>query len=220
MAERLNGKAAFTRRTHGADRRGVFPVPSLGYVSGPNEQSKRDKQRILDIIKQRRQERLAEQSPDLGNKELPAYKYKQEIIANVDAYKAIILGGETGSGKSTQIPQFLYEAGYDKIFVLVPRRVIADGLGERIREEMSSQIEGFEAEKIVGIVHGERSEGDEANNRIVVMTPNTFMKMEASIRAQYSDQKVAILSDEIHEANLYTEIATGVAAMGVKDNES
>lgn len=218
MAERLNGKAAFTRRTHGADRRGVFPVPSLGYVSGPNEQSKRDKQRVLDIIKQRRQERLAEQFPDLGNKELPAYKYKQEIIANVDAYKAIILGGETGSGKSTQIPQFLYEAGYDKIFVLVPRRVIADGLGERIREEMSSQIEGFEAEKSVGIVHGERSELDE-ENRIIVMTPNTYVRMEADIRRKYADKKVAIMPDEVHEANLFTEISIGTAAMGVQANE-
>lgn len=216
MAERVNGKGPFTRRTHGSERRGVFPVPQLGYVDR-QEQSKRDKSRLIDLMRQRNDERhaLLEQS-DLGNKALPAYQHKQEILTNIEAYKAVILGGETGSGKSTQLPQYLYEAGYDLTVVMVPRRVIADGLGERIREEMAEQIELFQPFEMVGIVHGERVERHD-NNKIIVVTPATFNLMEPDLRRRYGDKKVAIIADEIHESNLFTEIATGIAATTVRD---
>ena len=217
MTEKINGEAAFTRRTHGSSRRGVFPVPATSFASR-QEQSRGDKARLIELMKQRNAERITTLESDLGNKDLPAYKHKQEILANIESYKAIILGGATGSGKSTQLPQYLYEAGYDMTIMLVPRRVIADGLGDRIREELSDQIEDIIAEEIVGIVHGERTERHE-NNRILVMTPNTFIKMEKDLREKYGDKKLAIVADEIHEANLFTEIATGAAAMSVRQHE-
>ena len=218
MTEKTNGEAAFTRRTHGSSRRGVFPVPATS-ISSRQEQSRGDKARLIELMRQRNAERITELESDLGNKELPAYKHKQEILANIESYKAIILGGATGSGKSTQLPQYLYEAGYDMTIMLVPRRVIADGLGDRIRDELSNQIEGFNAEETVGIVHGERVERHD-NNKILVMTPNTFIKMEQDLRERFGDKKLAIVADEIHEANLFTEIATGAAAMSVRQHES
>jgi len=218
VTERTNGEAAFTRRTHGSSRRGVFPVPATS-ISSRQEQSRGDKARLIELMRQRNAERVATLESDLGNKELPAYKHKQEILANIESYKAIILGGATGSGKSTQLPQYLYEAGYDMTIMLVPRRVIADGLGDRIREELSGQIEDFNAEETVGIVHGERTERHD-NNKILVMTPNTFIKMEQDLRKRFGDKKLAIVADEIHEANLFTEIATGAAAMSVREHEN
>lgn len=220
MAERINGKSQFTRRTHGSERRGVFPVPDVNAIAYRQRQSQQDKARLLAMRKELQHERaVEEETRDLGNKDLPAYKHKQDILANIELHKAIILGGPTGSGKSTQLPQYLYEAGYDKTYVLVPRRVIADGLGDRIREELAGQLPEDESENLVGIVHGERTEMHE-DNKIVVMTPNTFTKMQKEISRQFSEQKVAIISDEIHEANLFTEIATGVAAMAVEENDN
>lgn len=218
MAERTNGKGSFSRRTHGSERRGVFPVPTLNYAAR-QEQSQRDRARLRQILSKQK-ELIAEDSGrfDLGNKELPAYRHKQEIIASVNTYKAVILGGETGSGKSTQLPQYLFEEGYDMTIVLVPRRVIADGLTDRIREEMSESLGEVEAHQAVGVTHGERVERHE-NNKILVMTPNTFNLMEKDVRAQYGDKKVAIVADEIHEANLFTEVATGIAALAVRDHE-
>jgi HrpA-like RNA helicase len=218
VTERINGEAAFTRRTHGSSRRGVFPVPATS-ISSRQEQSRGDKARLIELMKQRNAERIVTLESDLGNKELPAYKHKQEILANIESYKAIILGGATGSGKSTQLPQYLYEAGYDMTVMLVPRRVIADGLGERIREELTEQINNFDPLETVGIVHGERTERHE-NNKILVMTPNTFIKMEQDLRVNFGEKKLAIVADEIHEANLFTEIATGAAAMSVREHEN
>lgn len=210
----------FKRRDHGSERRGVFSVPAdINTLAYRQEQSKQSKLRLLAKVRKAQEERLAAQEvSDLGNKALPAYKHKQEILANIDAYKAVILGGPTGSGKSTQLPQYLYEAGYDKTIVLVPRRVIADGLGDRIREEFTDQLGAEVSENLVGIVHGERVEMHD-DNKVVVMTPQTFNVMEKDIKEKYGDKKVAIISDEIHEANLFTEIATGVAAMAVQEHE-
>lgn len=212
MGERFNGKHPYVRRTHGSDRRGVVPVPR-SIEADRMQQSQRDRRRLLDF----RQEWL-ESRRGIGNPELPAYRHKDELIANIENYKATIVGGPTGSGKSTQLPQYLYEAGYDMTLVLVPRRVIADGLGERIREEMVPHYTG-DTTDLIGIVHGERTERSD-DNKIVVMTPNTFIKMEQDLREKYGDKKVAIIADEIHEANIFTEIATGIAAMGVKDHDS
>lgn len=217
MAERMNGKVPYSRRTQGSERWKHAPTPDLDFAFR-QRQSQRDREKVLSYWKQREQETEVTEDLGLGNQELPAFKHKRELVANIETHKAVIVGGETGSGKSTQLPQYLYEAGYDMTIMLVPRRVIADGLGDRIREELSSQINDFNAEETVGIIHGERVERHD-NNKILVMTPNTFIKMEKDLRKAYGDKKLAVVADEIHEANLFTEIAVGVAALAVRDQE-
>lgn len=203
---------------HGSERRGSTPVPAPNFAFR-QKQSREERQKLLLSLR-RQSERIAESEEvsNLGNKELPAFNHKLELIANIETHKAVIVGGETGSGKSTQLPQYLYEAGYDMTIMLVPRRVIANGLGDRVRDELAGQIENFEANEVVGIVHGERVERHE-NNKILVMTPNTFIKMQDELKTLYGDKKLAVVADEIHEANVFTEIALGVAALSVRDND-
>ena len=239
MAERLNGKASYARRTHGSERRGVFATPSYGYIQNL-EQSRRDRAQNLASLREKYNsttfipelmspEEMAVSPPQsveqdeqeiigLGNRELPAINHKNEIIDAVENNKVVISTGATGSGKSTQIPQYLYEAGYD-VFVVPPRRIIVDGLHERIQEELNGQLGEHEARNLVGKRHG----GDVSihdKNKISIMTPNVLNLMFADghIDREYKDKKVAFLIDEIHERNLYSELALGHAAMWVREN--
>ena len=46
---------------------------------------------------------------------LPVYQYKHEIIETIKQEQVVIIAGDTGCGKSTQVPQYLYAAGFQKI---------------------------------------------------------------------------------------------------------
>lgn len=43
-------------------------------------------------------------------KSLPIYPFKEDLLAAIESHQVLIIEGETGSGKTTQIPQFLYHA--------------------------------------------------------------------------------------------------------------
>lgn len=46
---------------------------------------------------------------------LPIFPYREDLLAAVEEHQIVVIVGETGSGKTTQIPQFLHEAGYSKL---------------------------------------------------------------------------------------------------------
>uniref|UniRef100_A0A182SZZ8 Helicase ATP-binding domain-containing protein n=1 Tax=Anopheles maculatus TaxID=74869 RepID=A0A182SZZ8_9DIPT len=68
-------------------------------------------------------------------KSLPIYPFKEDLIAAINEHQILIIEGETGSGKTTQIPQYLYEAGFTndgkKIGCTQPRRVAAMSVAAR-----------------------------------------------------------------------------------------
>lgn len=72
---------------------------------------------------------------ELGNPELPIADYRREIIGAVDSSQVTIITAETGAGKSTQVPQFLAEEGYN-VIVTQPRVVAARSVAERVQSEV------------------------------------------------------------------------------------
>lgn len=78
---------------------------------------------------------------------LPIFAYREQLLEAVEQFQTLIIVGETGSGKTTQIPQYLAEAGYTKngmkIGCTQPRRVAAMSVAARVADEMGSKI-GFE----------------------------------------------------------------------------
>jgi pre-mRNA-splicing factor ATP-dependent RNA helicase DHX15/PRP43 len=74
-------------------------------------------------------------------KELPVWDYKEEFLRTLRESTVIILVGETGSGKTTQIPQFALEGGYKgKVCCTQPRRVAAMSVAKRVSEEMDVEL--------------------------------------------------------------------------------
>lgn len=73
---------------------------------------------------------------------LPIYHMKDHIIKSIDENRVLLILGDTGSGKSTQVPQMLLEDFSSKkkkcnIYVTQPRRLSAVALAERIATERS-----------------------------------------------------------------------------------
>jgi pre-mRNA-splicing factor ATP-dependent RNA helicase DHX15/PRP43 len=75
---------------------------------------------------------------------LPVWQAKQDFIKMVQEHQTTILVGETGSGKTTQIPQFMVEGGCALSGKMVactqPRRVAAMSVARRVAEEMDVQL--------------------------------------------------------------------------------
>ncbi len=153
----------------------------------------------------------------LGNEELPIWKYRDKLMKAVRSNPVTLLEGETGSGKSTQTWQYLIGEGYERVYVLVPRRVIAENLFERAREEMSEQRDESLALDTVGIAHSEHVELSD-DNKVVFLTSETFHKLNEKIREGFADKPIAIIGDEIHEANLPTEMAVATAAQQLSEH--
>jgi len=77
---------------------------------------------------------------------LPIENYREKLITAVQDNQFLVVVGETGSGKTTQLPQYLYSAGladHDKMIgITQPRRIAAISVASRVAEEMNTRIGG------------------------------------------------------------------------------
>ena len=81
---------------------------------------------------------------------LSIMKHKLEILSSLDEYDILIITGHTGCGKSTKIPQFLYEYKKNKIksknkskriIVTQPRRIATVKMSKRVSEESKAKVD-------------------------------------------------------------------------------
>lgn len=136
---------------------------------------------------------------------LPIIVEEQVIMETISENMVTILAGETGSGKTTQVPQFLYEAGYAQdgkmIGITEPRRVAAIAMSQRVGREMnlSSNIVSFLI----------RFEGNcTQETKIKFMTDGVLLK---EVECDFLLQKYSvIILDEAHERSAYTDILIGL----------
>ncbi|RMX65275.1 hypothetical protein DD238_005688 [Peronospora effusa] len=151
----------------------------------------------------------------MARMQLPVCSSEQEIMEAITENDVIILCGETGSGKTTQVPQFLYEAGYGhpdhttnsgRVGVTQPRRVAAVSTAKRVAEELNVP---FGAPKgHVGYQIRYDAEHVSEHTRIKFMTDGILLKeiQQDFLLRQYS----ILLLDEAHERNVNTDILIGL----------
>ena len=70
---------------------------------------------------------------------LPVWDIRDDIVRQVREHKVVVLTGETGSGKSTQIPQFLLGVGYQSVVCTQPRVLSAVTLAQRVAAEQGAR---------------------------------------------------------------------------------
>uniref|UniRef100_A0A7S2UZ15 RNA helicase n=1 Tax=Fibrocapsa japonica TaxID=94617 RepID=A0A7S2UZ15_9STRA len=138
---------------------------------------------------------------------LPVYDFLEDLKAKVRGNQVVIVEGETGSGKTTQIPQFLVEDGYAKegyysVACTQPRRVAAMSIAQRVAEEMD-------------VVMGEhvgytiRFEDCTSQNTILKFMTDGMLLREAMADPFLEKYKVIVL-DEAHERTLSTDVLMGL----------
>ena len=177
---------------------------------------------------------------DALRRDLPVVGMEAEILEAVAASDVVVLCGETGSGKTTQVPQVLYEAGYgcpDRfperggvVAVTQPRRVAAIATAERVAAELGRPLDGggggggggggsggapaprsFSAPTATPPPVGYQVRHD---RRLSSTTPLQFLTDGVLLRHLQSDLSLksfsAVVVDEAHERSLNTDLLLGL----------
>lgn len=158
-----------------------------------------------------------ERDPEIQavREELPVFKKEQDIMEAIRHNDVVIICGETGSGKTTQVPQFLYEAGFGHpdsetkgmIGITQPRRVAAMSMAARVSTELCGH----------GHVVSHQIRFDSTvkkDTRMKFMTDGVLLRemMSDFLLLKYS----AIILDEAHERNVNTDILIGMLSRVVR----
>ncbi|ODM95829.1 ATP-dependent RNA helicase DHX8 [Orchesella cincta] len=138
-------------------------------------------------------------------RKLPIYSSKNKLIELLQNNQMVVVMGETGSGKSTQIPQYLVEAGFStsgKIGITQPRRVAAKALAERVSIEC-----GVKVGTRVG--YAVRFDKCVSGNTIIKYMTDGMLVKEFSQEPLLEAYSVIII-DEAHERSIHTDICFGL----------
>ncbi|PON24509.1 hypothetical protein TGAM01_v206440 [Trichoderma gamsii] len=146
---------------------------------------------------------------------LPVVSEEQRLMEAIHNHDIVVICGSTGSGKTTQVPQFLYEAGYGSpdsptpglIGVTQPRRVAAVSMSKRVADELGDHSSA--------VAYQIRFEGNvDAKTAIKFMTDGVLIQevaQDITLR-KYS----AIVIDEAHERSVNTDILIGMLSRVIK----
>lgn len=138
-------------------------------------------------------------------KRLPCWEVRDDVVDAVKNNQSVVLIGETGSGKTTQVPQFLVDAGYTSkglIAVTQPRRVAAMSVAARVAQEMDVTL----GEQVGYLIRFEDMTSDKT--QLKYLTDGMLLRecMSDPLMSKYS----VIILDEAHERTLSTDILFGL----------
>ncbi|KAL9642800.1 hypothetical protein ABK040_009875 [Willaertia magna] len=142
---------------------------------------------------------------------LPAYKFRKDLLQSIRDNQVLIVIGETGSGKTTQLTQFLAEEGLNGTGMIActqPRRVAAISVARRVAEEFGCRV-GQEVGYTV------RFEDCTSQDTVIKYMTDGMLLREALLDTSLEKYSIIML-DEAHERSLHTDVLFGLLKKLVK----
>ncbi|XP_065138856.1 probable ATP-dependent RNA helicase DHX34 [Paramisgurnus dabryanus] len=149
------------------------------------------KQSFIKLAKLRREQ-----------KSLPIFQYRDRIVELVRTHPVVVVAGDTGCGKSTQVPQYLMASGFSHIACTQPRRIACISLAKRVSFESLNQY----GSKVGYQIRFEASRTP--STKLLFLTEGLLLRQiqhDASL-GQYQ----VIIVDEVHERHLHCDFLLGV----------
>lgn len=137
--------------------------------------------------------------------QLPVYQQKDRILETLASNQVVVVQSPTGSGKTTQLPVILHEAGYSQsgmIAVTQPRRIAALSVSEFIARQLKTGYPGLVGYKM------RFEDKTDASTRIKIMTDGILLQ-EMKLDPWLSRYSV-VMVDEAHERSLNIDFVLGL----------
>lgn len=157
------------------------------------------------------QARTAHEKMQEGRRLLPMFVYREELLKAIADHQVLVIVGETGSGKTTQIPQYLHEEGYTKrgkVGCTQPRRVAAMSVAARVAEEVGCKL-GNE------VGYSIRFEDCTSDKTVIKYMTDGMLLREFLGEPDLASYSVMMI-DEAHERTLHTDILFGLVKVGAR----
>ncbi len=141
----------------------------------------------------------------INYKSLPVYEQKNTILKTLDKNQVIVVQSPTGSGKTTQLPVILHEAGYSEtgiIAVTQPRRIAALSVSEFIAKQLNTKYPGLVGYKM------RFEDKTDSTTRIKIMTDGILLQ-ELKLDPWLHKYSV-VMVDEAHERSLNIDFVLGL----------
>ncbi|XP_025770078.1 probable ATP-dependent RNA helicase DHX34 [Puma concolor] len=133
---------------------------------------------------------------------LPIAQYGTRILQTLKEHQVVVVAGDTGCGKSTQVPQYLLAAGFSHVACTQPRRIACISLAKRVSFESLSQYGSRVGYQI-------RFESTRtAATKIVFLTVGLLLRQIQ--REPRLPQYQVLIVDEVHERHLHNDFLLGV----------
>ncbi|KAE8608603.1 hypothetical protein XENTR_v10011542 [Xenopus tropicalis] len=136
---------------------------------------------------------------------LPIFAVQQELLTIIRDNSIVIVVGETGSGKTTQLTQYLHEDGYTDYGMIActqPRRVAAMSVAKRVSEEMQVSL----GEEVGYAIRFE----DCTSEKTLIKYMTDGILLRECLREADLDHYSAVIMDEAHERSLNTDVLFGL----------
>ena len=154
----------------------------------------------IDFCQKQKFAKLVKIQKDKQN--LPIFQYKEKIVEMVSHHQVVVVAGDTGCGKSTQVPQYLLEGGFTNIACTQPRRIACISLSKRVGYETLNEY----GSEVAYQVRFEKTKT--RNTRILFLTEGLLLRQMQSdtVLSQYD----VIVIDEVHERHIHTDFLLGI----------